>query len=274
MTSENIAGHRPLAVAPTLTHITRLQRERRYRDRHGLYFVEGVRGFVAAVDNGCAIDTVFYSERLLTSPLARKFVRQLKRDGIPFAAVSPEQFRTVCRAERASGVGAILRQPLHDLPSLSPGIRPCWIGLEAVRSPGNFGTLLRTGAAIGAAGFILLGDAIDPFDPTVVRASMGAFFQQTLARASPTQLRDWIGLHDLLVVGASPDGSVDYNQTAYSHPTLLMLGEERNGLSPTQRSLCQKLVRIPMAASTDSLNLGVAGSLLMYEVIRARPDPP
>src|SRR5688572_21210194 len=135
MAGEDPTGHRPLAVAPTLTHIERLQRDRQYRDAHGLFFVEGVRNFVAAIDHGCTVDTLLYSERLLTSPLARKLVRRLKRASVPFARVSPEQFRTVSRAERVSGVGAILRQHIRDLRHVAPGDHPCWVVLNQVRAP-------------------------------------------------------------------------------------------------------------------------------------------
>jgi len=269
MTGEETTGHRPLPVAPALTQIARLQRDRRYRDAQGRFFVEGVRNFVAAVDHGCTVDTLLYSERLLTSPVARKLVRRLKRAGVPFVRVSPEQFRTVSHAERASGVGAILRQHILDLQHVTPGNQPCWVVLNQVRAPGNFGTLVRTSAAIGAAGFILLDGSVDPFDPAAVRASMGALFGQTLARAKMEQLREWVQRYALLVVGASPDGTVAYDHVRYTHPTVLVLGEERRGLTEDQRALCQQIVRIPMLASADSLNLGVAGSLLMYEVVRA-----
>jgi TrmH family RNA methyltransferase len=268
MAGEDTLGQHPLAVAPTLTHIARLQRDRRYRDTHGLFFVEGVRNFVTAVDHGYTFDALFYSERLLTAPIARKFVRQLKRAGVPFASVSPEQFRAVSQAERASGVGAVLRQRIQRIQQVAPGEHPCWVALTHVRAPGNLGTLLRTSAAVGAAGLILLG-GIDPFDPAVVRASMGALFQQQLVRASTEQLRQWVDLHGLLVVGASPDGTLAYDDVPYTRPTVLMLGAERSGLSQEQRALCRYVARIPMVAEADSLNLGVAGGLLMYAVVRA-----
>jgi TrmH family RNA methyltransferase len=70
------------------------------------------------------------------------------------------------------------------------------------------------------------------------------------------------------VAGASPNGTVDYDRQKYPRPTVLMLGEERKGLSARQRSLCHQLVRIPMRPSSDSLNLGVAGSLLLYQILR------
>src|SRR5215831_12514442 len=218
-----------LNTAPVLAKILRLQDDRRYRDRYGLFFVEGVRNFVRAVDNRFAVDTLVYSERLLTKPLARKLVRRLKRDGVPYAPVSPEQFRSVSRTERASGVAAIVRQQVRRLEDIAPRNNECWTALGHVRSPGNFGTLIRTSAATGGAGFILVGDSIDPFDPVVVRATMGALFRQTFVRTSADRHSRWVKLHKLHVVGASPDGSEDYDRVRYFGPVLLFLGTERSG---------------------------------------------
>lgn len=269
MADELPAEHRLVATAPTLARIRKLQNNRIYRDQNRLFFVEGVRNFVAAVDHQFAIDTLVYSEKLLTAPLARKLVRQLKRAGVPFARLSPEEFRSISKTEQASGVGAILKQRLVSLAHFQPQQHLCWTVLSEVRSPGNFGTLLRTSAATGASGFILLGDSIDPYDPLVVRATMGALFSQTLIRASLDEFQQWIQDHNLHVVGASPDGSVAYNQLQYPRPTVLLLGAERSGLTAEQRALCHQLVRIPMASGVDSLNLGVAGGLLLYEIMRS-----
>jgi TrmH family RNA methyltransferase len=144
----------------------------------------------------------------------------------------------------------------------------CWVALSQVRSPGNFGSLVRTAAATGAAGFILLGNSVDPFDPTVVRATMGALFQQQLVRTDVERLRLWVQQHHLQVIGAAPDGTLEYDQVRYTRPTVLMLGGERRGLTADQRAVCQQIVRIPMVQGVDSLNLAVAGSLLLYEIFR------
>lgn len=262
------AGQGPLPAVPALKRIARLQHDRTHRDISQHFYVEGVRNFVTALDNGCRVETLVYSERLLTSALARKLVRQSKRAGVPFVALSPEQFRQVSHTEHASGVGAVLRQEITGVADLAPGEKACWIVLENVRAPGNFGTLIRTASAAGATGFVLLGDRLDPYHPAVIRASMGAFFGQRLVRASPDEFRQWARQHDLFVVGASPDALVDFDRVTYLRPTALMLGEERAGLSATQRSLCRQLVRIPMVPGADSLNLGVAGSLLLYQILR------
>ena len=268
MQNENSSEFHQVAILPTLAIVERLQHDRSYRDSRGLFFIEGVRNFIAAVDHRFSVDTLLYSEKLLIQPLARKLVRRLKRAGVPFARVTPEQFRRVSRTERASGVAAILRQRILRLDQINLTDNPCWTALSNVRSPGNLGTLMRTSAATGAAGFILLSDSIDPFDPAVIRATMGALFKQNIVRTTVDQLRHWARLNKVTLIGASPDGSEDYREVSYTRPVVLMLGGERKGLTDEQRGLCTRIVRIPMAEGMDSLNVGVAGSLLMYELFR------
>lgn len=165
-------------------------------------------------------------------------------------------------------MAAIFRQPAISLSDINPKDAICWTAVSHLRSPGNFGTLIRTSAAVGAGGFILIGDDIDPFDPNVIRATMGAVFKQRIVRARFEEFRKWIRQHRLPVIGASPGGTLSYDLASYNPPTVLMLGNEHSGLSENERSLCGQLVRIPMAPEMDSLNVAVAGSLLLYEVFR------
>lgn len=262
--------HRELDAETALAEIEKLQTSRAYRDATGLHVIEGVRNFVQAVDRGMELTAILVSERLLTAPIARKLARRARRAGVPSANVTPEQFRCIARLRRASGIVAIIRQHWSKLERASPGGELCWVALEAVRSLGNFGSLIRTSEAVGGAGFILLDPAVDPFDPVVVRATMGSLFGQVFLRSSPSELASWVARHGLRVMGATPDGPRCFHQVTFPRRTVLMLGEERRGLTPQQRVLCHDLVRIPMTGSTDSLNLGVAGSLLLYEVFRSR----
>ncbi len=259
-----------LDLRSTLPEVRRLLADRAHRDARRRFFVEGARNVVHALETGFHIDALIYSEKLLIVPIARRLVRERCRSGTPTLHVSPEDFRQVSTTPRASGVGAIVAQRWSPLHGASPKAGLCWVVLEAVRSAGNLGSLIRTSEAIGGAGFILLGPRIDPFDPAVVRASTGALFRQTLIRTNEWSLRNWVRRHRCRLIGASPDGSADLHRFAYPRPTILVLGEERQGLTPLQRDLCSDLVRIPMVGVADSLNLAVAGSLLLYEVYRAR----
>ena len=105
---------------------------------------------------------------------------------------------------RASGVGAVVAQRWSTLHNASPKAGLCWILLEAVRSEGNLGSLIRTSEAVGGAGFILAGPLIDPYSPAVVRASMAAVFRQAFIRTNDQSLRNWVRRHRCRVVGTAP----------------------------------------------------------------------
>jgi RNA methyltransferase, TrmH family len=270
MPNEIHPDHLSPDAGSTLDEIRRLQADRAHRDARRTFFIEGVMNVVHAIENHFRIEALIYSDKLLIVSSARKLVRDRARSGTPTLSVSPETFRQISTTPRASGVGAIVAQRWSPLHSTSPRAGLCWVVLEAVRSEGNLGSLIRTSEAIGGAGFILLGPRIDPFDPAVVRASMGALFRQTFIRTNNPSLRNWLRRHRCRVIGASPDGSAELHCFDYPRPTILVLGEERQGLSPFLRDLCSDLVRIPMVGAADSLNLAVAGSLLLYEVFRAR----
>ena len=259
-----------LNVETALAEAQKLQGDRQYRDLRGLFFIEGVRNFIQASDRGCEMAAILFSEKLCIAPIARKLFRRARRHGIPCVNLTPEQFRQVSRADRASGVAAILRQHWSQLHEISPQGGLCWVVLETVRSLGNFGTLIRTSEAAGGAGFILIGNRIDPFDADVVRATMGGIFRQKFVRTNYRHLARWMRRHACEAIGASPDGAIDLHHFDYPPSVLLLLGEERQGLNSQQRELCKHLVRIPMQGEADSLNLAVAGSLLIYEVLRSR----
>ena len=255
-----------------LKRVKDLQTQRNARDQHKQFYVEGIRNFVRANDHGFEIETILYSEKLCTAPVARQLVRRSRRAGIPVLNVTPETYRSLSVTEHASGVGAILRQRWDTLESVDPQSQCLWIVFEAVGNAGNLGTLIRTAEAVGANGFILLGRSLELHTPATVRATMGALYTQRFIRSSLNAFTAWIRNHNLSVVGASPDGNVDFDTYVYPRATFLFSGEERKGLTPPQRNLCGELLRIPMVGTSDSFNLAVAGSLMLYQIYRQKRD--
>ncbi len=144
-----------------------------------------------------------------------------------------------------------------------------WLAVETVRSPGNLGTLLRTCLAVGARGVIVIGDA-DVHDPACVRATMGALDALALVRLAPSELVALVRRSGARLIGASPDGQLDFRLSSYTRGTVVLLGSERRGISREMKRACDALVRIPMAGLMDSLNLAVAGSLVLYEAFAQR----
>lgn len=257
------ASHAPPSFSNLTTH-------RALRDRSCLFPIEGVRSFVLASDRGFAFREIIYSERLLINPVARKLVRHHRRAGVRTRKISPEDFRTLSKAKRASGIAAVLQQNWMPLTHAKPQDGHFWLLVERVNAPGNLGTLLRSSHAFGGAGVMCVGTSVDPFSPDVIRASMGAFFAQRFVRTDWDALSAWVESHGCSIIGATPDGPTGLHVVRNTMAPVILLGEERKGLTSVQRAVCHDHVRIPMLPGTDSLNLGVAGSLVMYEIFRNR----
>jgi RNA methyltransferase, TrmH family len=173
-------------------------------------------------------------------------------------------------AEGPQEIAAIARQRWEPLPETRLVAGLCWVALETVQSPGNLGSIMRTSEAVGGAGILLIGGAIDPYHPAVVRANMGTLFAQRLVRTSPAELAPWKQRHGGLVVGTSPGARTDYREVRYEPPVVLCMGWERQGLSRRVYTLCDVTVRIPTVGASDSLNLAVATGVMLYEIFNQR----
>lgn len=223
---------------------------------------------MAALDAAVPVEALVYSERLCWSSYAQKRVRCAKRAGVPVARVTPEEFRLVSQTLRASGLGAVVRQHWTPLHGIDPRRGLCWVAMSRVRFAGNLGTVLRTAEAVGAGGAFFLGGAADPFDPDVVRATMGGLFRLQLVRTSIEKFQEWSDRHGCRVVGTSPAAGVLYTEVPMDPPLVLFFGEERHGMTPEEMNLCSHTARIPIVGQADSLNVGVAAGVLLYEVLR------
>lgn len=257
---------------PSIQRIHQLRR-REIREQTGLYYVEGLRLVLQALQHHATLEALITCRPLLTNGLARRLVRQQRQMGVPILEVTAHVMHQLALVADPQGIGAVVRQHWEDLAHLTPGKELCWIALQMVRSIGNLGTILRTSDAVGGAGVILLGNAVDPYDPAAVRATMGALYSQRLVRATLAEFGRWKQSHRCLLIGASPAATTDYQALAYRPPTILLLGEERQGIPANLQTLCDHLVRIPMVGGSDSLNVGVAAGVLLYELFNQWRSP-
>jgi len=234
------------------------------------FYAEGVRFVIKALQHRASIDALVIAPALLTHPLGGRLVRYARRLGIPILDVPARTFLDLSTAAEPQGIGVVARQRWERLARVRPGDELCWVALESVRSAGNLGSVIRTCEATGAAGLILVGETVDPFDPATVRATMGAIFSRRLVRATPGQLAAWVARLGAMLAGTSPSAALDYRTVRYRRPLVLLMGGERKGLPPSLQAACETMVRIPMSGPTDSLNLAVATGVLLYEVFDQR----
>lgn len=238
---------------------------KRARDQTGLFLVEGIRLVAQALAVGAPVQELIVAPELLTSEFARELVVRSQATGIPCLDVSPDAFMSLSVREHAQGLAAVVRQRWARLAEILPAQDARWVALWEPQDPGNLGTILRTSDAVGAAGVILLGASTDPHDPTAVRASMGAIFSQRLVRATFAEFMRWASEQGCAVVGAAGVGAIDYRAYRYAAPFALLMGSEQHGLTSEQQAACTAVVRIPMVGESDSLNLAVATSVILYE---------
>jgi TrmH family RNA methyltransferase len=266
-------SRRPIADSrnPAITEMVRLLEHREARTQTGLFYTEGLRFVHQALESRFApVETLVVCPALLAQPLGNHLLQTVRQRGIPIVEVTPVVFRVLTRVDEPQGIGAVLRQRWESLQQISPSEGLCWLALDTIRSPGNLGTILRTLEAVGGAGIILIGNRIDPFAPEVVRATMGALFRLRFVRTDWENLRQWCLAKQVTLVGTSPHASTVYTQLAYPKRLLLWLGSERKGLSSEQMQNCHRMVRIPMAGQSDSLNVAIASAVMLYEIYNQR----
>ncbi len=246
----------------------RALRQRKERIASGSFLAEGIHLVGAAVESGAQIDMIFYAPDLLKSHYAQDLIEAAGSSGVACYATTAEVFASMASKEHPQGLLAVVRQPDQQLIELNSQIFSWGVACVSPQDPGNLGTILRTIDAVGASGLIILDGGVDPYHPTAVRASMGAIFRHPVVSASFTEFTQWVVEYSYQVFGTSAAAGIDYPQiTKYERPVILLLGDERQGLTPEQVEICQALVRLPMHGQVTSLNLAVAAGVMLYEML-------
>lgn len=253
---------------PLVKRIRRL-RQKKYRQKENAYFVEGLRVVLSAIEAGAEIETLVYCSERLTSDRAWQILAEQKKAGVLSVDVSAQVLESISHREHPVGLGAIVKVTWTELDELAIGAEDVNVALVEVSEPGNLGAVLRTIDATGGSGLILVGQTVDPFHPTAVKASMGTLFGLQISRADSLQmLMEWANRNGMSTIATSARGGEDYWDADYRLPALLLLGSEGEGLPAEALAKAEQMVSIPMLGSASSLNLAVAAGLLLYELRR------
>lgn len=243
--------------------------DKKARRREGCFVVEGQQPVWRAAESGWQIDTLVISPELITNHAANAMIQQLERDGVRVASLSADLFARLSERDGPAGIMAIVRSRTVALPNVQEN--DLWIILHRIHNPGNLGTIIRTADATGSAGIVLCGDSTDPFDPVAVKASMGSIFSVPIVIERDFGLvRNWADAQGLRLVGTSGYAEADHWGFDWTPATGILLGNEGDGLPDELLAVADATVRIPMTGTAESLNLGVAASVLMYEAKRGR----
>ncbi|MGI4877957.1 MAG: TrmH family RNA methyltransferase [Janthinobacterium lividum] len=254
---------------PTLKRIRSL-REKKFRRAEGQFLAEGLRIVAEAVEAGIVPEVLVFGDEYEHHPLVERLVATTEQAGGSAIATSRDMLHKLTEKDNPQAVVGVFRQRTTPLAALDRSVAATWVVCQSLKDPGNLGTILRTGDAVGAGGVVLLDDSCDPFSVEAVRASMGALFTQTLVQTDGPSFFNWLRNGPGMLVGASLESARDYQAVRYAAPTFVMMGNEQSGLPATYAAQCDVLVKLPMLGKADSLNVAVATAVLLYEVLNQR----
>src|SRR6476469_6727728 len=205
-------------------------RDKKARRAEGLFLAEGLRILTEARDSGRLPEIVAFSAEGAKHPLAAEIIAATESAGGDAIETTPDILSRMSGKDNPQMLLGAYRQPDTSLERIDRAKAPLWIVAQALRDPGNLGTILRTGDAVGAGGLILIDDCADPFSVEAVRASMGALFTQEIAMARWEEFVAWLRSGDGQLVGTSLKASQDYLEAEYREPCFLLIGNEQQGL--------------------------------------------
>jgi TrmH family RNA methyltransferase len=248
---------------PKLKLVRALQGRPKERQEAGAFLIEGVRLVEEALSTDWPIRFVLYSDGL--SERGEELIEKIKSADLEVEDVAGDLLQSVSETETSQGILAVLELTTLPLPS-----SPNFILIpDQIRDPGNLGTLIRSTAAAGVQAVWLPPETTDAFAPKVVRAGMGAHFRIPIHSMEWEEIEQICASANLRVFLADMNGLSCW-ETDFCGPLALIVGSEAEGASEPARRLANASVSIPMPGEAESLNAGVAGSVLIFEVVRQR----
>jgi TrmH family RNA methyltransferase len=235
-----------------------------------LCVLEGPRLAIEALQAGATLVEAAAAPHVEATPSGAAALAALRAAGVPLRRLAPELLRSLSEAETSQGLVALARRPSFDETSLFRDT-PLLLIACAVQNPGNLGALLRTAEAAGATGAYLSEGCADPHSWKALRGSMGSAFRLPHVRGlSLGVVLDHLASRRVTVLATAADGEIVYDAADLRGPVAVLVGNEGAGLPPAVARRAASRLRIPLRPPVESLNVGVAAALVLFEAARQR----
>lgn len=244
----------------------RALKRRKYREEEGLFLAEGVRLVEALLDAGIDPRLVVASPTLEDTERGRRLAARLA--GVAaLRRVDDRELAELAATESPQGVLAVAPIPRWELEGIRIAGPATALVLDGVQDPGNFGTLVRTADAFGAAFVAVLPGTVDPWNPKSVRAAAGAAFRIPIVQPGWEALLEWLHVHGFALYGAAAEGR-PVDDVVLPQRAALVVGNEGAGLGSEVRAAVDDLLAVPIRPAAESLNVAVAAAVLLYVMTR------
>ncbi len=237
------------------------------RRRRQEFLVQGVKPVERAIRNGSEITTILIGPEGVHSQWGHWVVDHSQ--GATIVQLEQELLDELAQKETRVELLIVCRLREAALQDLTVGPSDLIVACDRPRSPGNFGSLIRSADALGASAVLRVGHGCDPFDPRVIRASVGSVFSLPIVSVGgPAQISEWLNTVPTLSVVATDEEGDPIWAAPLKRPALILIGNEARGLSKGAQALATTTIGIPMGGSASSLNMVSAASIVLYEYRR------
>ena len=238
--------------------------------------IYGIRSIIEAIDSSKEISRVYLSKSLTSNSLSKSLIRLLESKNIKFTYVPKQKFLKY-RNKNHQGAIAFLSPvqflSIEELIKLSYNnkVPQTYLLLDGITDTRNFGSIIRTSLAAEVSGIIIAQNNSAPINSDVVKTSSGAAFKIPIARVK--NLKDAI-LHlkslDILIISLSEKARNTIYNSNFKKTLAIIMGSEEKGISKSIMSLSDSILKVPISSRIDSLNVSVAFSAVVFEIIRQR----
>lgn len=246
----------------------RALRSRKGRAESGRFLAEGVRVVEDLLSSPLTVHWAVCASSLEDSERGRRLTAELETRGLVRGVLADRDFASLAATDTPQGVVAVAEIPERDLGSLDLPDRSVLLVLDAVQDPGNFGTLVRSAEALGAAGVVALPGTVDPWNPKSVRAAAGSSFRIPVAQAPWEEVERFLRDQGIAIFGAAVEGRPV--APLRQGRAAVVVGNEGAGLTREVREAVDEIIGIPLRGRAESLNVAAAAAIILYELTRQR----
>ena len=247
--------------------ISKLMSSKKFRIKEKQFVIEGARLCEDAANSGIIIEKVFYTEK--AQEKYSKIVDRIKKTSNDSFLVTEKIMNFITDTKTPQGLVCVCKQFDDKFNIEKVKNSKKLIALENIQDPSNLGTIFRTAEALGLEGVILTDDCCEVFSSKVLRGSMGAVFRVPIYTFESTMDIFKLFGKDFNIYGAVPDkNAVDIRKVDFSKKSIVLVGNEGNGLKEETIKKCKEKLTIPMKGKSESLNAAVAASIAMWEMVK------